>query len=761
MSDSNNIVHKALSRFIHQVKRHWPRIAISALITIFFLHNATLSPWDKWHFIKQLENAAYDVRLRMTMPGGQDDRIVIIDIDEKSLAEEGRWPWPRTRVAHLVDLLFDKYKIALLGMDVVWAEPDDSSGLGTLESLATEQLAGNEEYLSVLETLRPSLMNDDIFARSLSNRPVVLGYYFDTETSAGTANISGVLPQPVFTNADFKGRPLNIFEASGYGANLPAIQDAAVDAGHFNPDPDIDGIVRKVPMLILHEDKYYASLSLAIARQLMEGTEIKPVFIDGTGNDENYRGMEWLQIGNYQIPVDEYARSLIPYRGPKESFLYISASDVLNDKLPVEQLAGSIALLGTSAPGLLDLRSAPMQTNYPGVEIHANLVAGFIDQNFKHSPEWVTGAEIVLLLLTGLMMGLLLPLMSPLIASIFTLAILAASTLLNFYVWQSTHVVLPLASSLLLVVLLYVANMSYGYFIESRGKRQLAGLFGQYIPPEIVTEMSSAPAHFSLKGESRNMTVFFSDVRDFTSISESLDPSDLQDLMNELLTPVTRTIHQHRGTIDKYMGDAVMAFWGAPLNDPDHARHAVHAGLDIIVMLKDLRKEFQAKGWPPLRLGIGIHTGVMHVGDMGSEFRKAYTVMGDAVNLGSRLEGITKQYGVQFIVSETTKSAVSDVVYRELDEVRVKGKDKPVKIFEPLGIKDEVTSEVKSELKLYEQGRKYYREQQWDLAELQFLNLQKQSPMTKLYSVYLDRIQYFRETPPDENWDGVFTYKTK
>jgi len=257
------------------------------------------------------------------------------------------------------------------------------------------------------------------------------------------------------------------------------------------------------------------------------------------------------------------------------------------------------------------------------------------------------------------------------------------------------------------------------------------------------------------------MTVFFSDVRDFTSISESLHPSDLQDLMNELLTPLTKVIHQHRGTIDKYMGDAVMAFWGAPIADPNHARHAVHAALDIIIMLGELKHDFQAKGWPVLRMGVGIHTGVMHVGDMGSEFRKAYTVMGDAVNLGSRLEGITKQYGVQIIVSESTKLAVDDVVYRELDEVRVKGKDKPVKIFEPLGLKANVTDDIKGELKLYNQARKYYKEMQWDLSELQFLNLQKQSPMTKLYSVYLDRVKYLREDPPEDNWDGVFTYKTK
>ena len=737
-------------------------MALSAIITLFFLLDA--SQVTQWHFLKQLESAAYDVRLRMTMPRGQDDRIVIVDIDEKSLGEEGRWPWPRNRVAHLIDLLFDKYSISLLGMDVVWAEPDKSSGLSTLEQLAENQLAGIPQYQQVLEKLRPSLMNDRIFAESLRNRRIVLGYYFDTETRIGSAIRSGQLPPPTFTKSDFGDSPPRLFEASGYGANLPDIQNSAVDAGHFNPDPDIDGIVRKVPMLIQYDDGYYASLSLAISRQLLDNTEVLPVFAGGTStvsSNQSYNDMEWLRIGNYRIPIDEYARTLVPYRGPKNSFRYISATDVLNNNVDPSHLAGTVVLLGTSAPGLLDLRSTPMQTNFPGVEIHANLVAGFIDQNFKHKPAWVIGAEIVMILLIGIVMGLLLPVMTPLIASLFTAIAITVTIMNNMYVWNSVNVVIPLASSLLLIVILYVANMSYGYFVESRGKRQLAGLFGQYIPPELVTEMSAAPSHYSLEGESRNMTVFFSDVRDFTSISESLHPSDLQRLINELLTPLTKIIHQHRGTIDKYIGDAVMAFWGAPMEDPEHARNAVYAALDIKTMMEQLKSDFVARGWPPLRLGMGVHTGVMHVGDMGSEFRKSYTVMGDAVNLGSRLEGITKQYGVQIIISESTRAVVPDVLCRELDEVRVKGKDKPVKIYEPLGIKDEVSKEAKDELKLYEQARKYYRQMQWDLAEMQFINLQQQSPMTKLYHVYLDRIKFFRENPPEENWDGVFTYKTK
>lgn len=695
------------------------------------------------------------------MPGGVDERIVIIDIDEKSLASEGRWPWPRDRVARLVDILFDKYEIGLLGMDVVWAEPDESSGLKTLEGLASSELSDNEEFLSVLKRIRPRLERDRIFADSIKTRPIVLGYYFDTEASADAANTSGELPAPLFTDTDFRRQNVTVPEASGYGGNLSSFQMAAMDAGHFNPDPDIDGVVRKIPMLIKYEKNYYGSLSLAIIKQLLNNTDITPGFVEGSHLLSNYNGMEWLQLGQYRIPVDELGRSLVPYRGPKHSFKYVSASDILNEKANLENLKGTIALLGTSAPGLLDLRATPMQSNYPGVEIHANLIAGFIDQTIKHKPAWSVGAEFILILVIGLSMAILLPVMGPFVATLFSASLAAISLLINFYFWSQLHIAMPVASSLLLIFLLYVANMSYGFFVESRGKRQLAGLFGQYIPPELVSEMNVNASGFSLEGDSRHMTVFFSDVRDFTSISEALEPGELQRLMNELLTPVTRTIHQHRGTIDKYMGDAVMAFWGAPLNDTKHAQNAVHAALAIVKLLREIQPRFKENGWPELRLGIGINSGTMRVGDMGSEFRRAYTVMGDAVNLGSRLEGLTKQYGVDIIVSETTRKEVPDIFFRELDMVRVKGKDRPVTIYQPLCKQMDISKALKSEINLYKQALKYYREKNWDLAELQFLNLQKSSPDDMLYKIYAKRIQFFRKNPPPDKWDGVFTYKTK
>jgi adenylate cyclase len=327
--------------------------------------------------------------------------------------------------------------------------------------------------------------------------------------------------------------------------------------------------------------------------------------------------------------------------------------------------------------------------------------------------------------------------------------------------WQWGNVVFPLAPPLIFLIALFMLQTLYGFFIESRGKRHLSKMFSQYIPPELVEEMDAQQENYSMESESRELTVMFADVRDFTSVSEAMQPKDLSQLMNEYLTPMTRTIHTHQGTIDKYMGDAIMAFWGAPLHFEDHPRRAVETALDMTKVLAELNQGFKQKGWPELRIGVGLTTGVMSVGDMGSEFRRAYTVMGDAVNLGSRLEGLTKQYGVQVIVSEMTRNAAQDYVYLELDRVRVKGKEKPVGIYEPLGHKDAVDKGIKALLTRHKQALTAYRGQDWDTAEREFFALQQASPGRKLYAIYLDRVNHFRAQPPGAGWDGVYTFTTK
>jgi adenylate cyclase len=407
------------------------------------------------------------------------------------------------------------------------------------------------------------------------------------------------------------------------------------------------------------------------------------------------------------------------------------------------------------------LRSTPVDSVFPGVEIHANLIAGMLDGKLKQKPPYILGAEVLLLIIGGVVLSILVPLLSPLRASLVSLVALLLITGLNFAVWSWASIVLPLAASLLMTVALFALNMSYGYFVESRSKRQFTELFGQYVPPELVDKMAENPEKYSMEGKREDLTVLFSDVRGFTTISESLDPQNLSAYINEYLTTMSLVIRNNRGTLDKYMGDAIMAFWGAPVADPSHHRNGVMTAIQMQQKALELNEEFRKRGWPEFRIGIGLNSGVMSVGDMGSKVRKAYTVMGDPVNLGSRLEGITKQYGVGILVGETTKKAVPDVVFREIDRVRVKGKDEPVAIFEPLGPEGDVSKATLDELKLWNQVLKLYRSQNWDQAELQLLNLQRMSPSCELYRVFGEKINDYRANPPGSAWDGVTKFETK
>jgi adenylate cyclase len=738
-----------------RVKKHFVRFALGLVIVFVFIGHA--ADWYRIPFVDTLEAIAYDTRLRLTMPRGVDQRIVIVDIDERSLAIEGRWPWRRDRLALFLDRLFDQYKIKVLGFDVVFAERDESSGLKVLEGLAQDQLSDNAPFQSALKTIAPSLEFDRMFAERMRGRPVVLGYYFTDRKE-----VANVLPEPVLPKGTFQGRNVTPIRYSGYGSNLAQLMEAATNAGHFNPDPDPDGVTRRVPMLAEYGGAYYEPLSLAVLRLLEGSPKVIPVFTEAPLVDsKKYPGLEWLEVGSKRIPVDIDVTTLVPYRGREHSFPYVSAADVLHGKIDPAILADRIVLVGTTTPGLQDLRSTPVGPVYPGVEIHANLIAGMLDGVIKQRPPYVLGAEVSLLFLSGVVMALVLPLLNPLRATLVTALVLVAVYGTNVLVWDRANLVLPLASGVLMIGLLFALNMSYGFFVESRAKRQITGRFGQYVPPELVDEMSQNPENFSMEGESRDMSVLFTDVRGFTTISEGLDPKELSRLMNEFLTPLTQVIYRHRGTIDKYMGDCIMAFWGAPLQDPKHAHNTLLAGMEMLATMDALQPQFKSRGWPELHIGVGVNTGRMSVGNMGSEIRVAYTVMGDAVNLASRLEGLTKQYGVGIIVGENTRAGVADVAFRELDRVRAKGKKEPVAIFEPVGPSSELDKPRKDELSLWHQALKQYRAQEWDMAELQLINLQQRYPATALYGIFLQRITHFRANPPGAGWDGTWAFETK
>lgn len=711
-------------------------------------------------FIDNLEAIIYDARLKLTMPGTQDSRIVILDIDEKSLVErerggEGRWPWPRDRLALLLDKLFDHYQIAVVGFDVVFAEADNSSGMRVLEKLGARELKGVPEFQAAFTQLKPQLDYDQLFAQSMKGRAVVLGYTFVDE-----AAVKGMVPPPALTTADFGGQAPPAVEFNGYTGNLHAFQQNAASGGHFNSHPDQDGIIRRVPMLAKFGNAYYEALSLAMMRLIAGSPPVKPI-IGEEGIAAGYVGLEGVRIGQYEIPVDHESAALVPYRGRQRSFEYHSLVDVLNERVPIDSLRGKIALVGTTALGLLDLRATPVEPVYPGVEIHANLLAGMLDQNIKKKPPYAPGAEFLLILFLGLTLAIWLPFLSPQHATLVTLSVLLLALASNLGLFHFAHIVLPLASVLAMILLLFMLNMAYGFFVEARGRRQITGLFGQYVPPEVVDEMAQDPEKASMQPESRDMTVLFTDVRGFTTISEGLEPKALSALMNEFLTPLTEVIYKHRGTIDKYMGDCIMAFWGAPLKDPNHARNGLLAGLEMQRTLKGMQDGLKARNWPEIRIGVGLNSGRMSVGNMGSRVRLAYTVMGDAVNLASRLEGITKEYGADIIVGEDTKNAVPEVVFREIDRVRVKGKDAAVTIYEPLGLKDEVRQATLDDAALFHEALQLYRKQQWEMAELRLVRLKTICPDARLYDVFLERIAFLRSNPPAAAWDGAFTFHSK
>lgn len=735
-----------------KLKQNIQRITIGlGLALVFLCHSLGVVEIPALH---KLDNYIYDARLRLTTLGGIDERIVILDIDEKSLAEVGRWPWSRNKLAELTTRLFDDYNIKVLGFDVVFAEPDQSSGLSSLDTLANGPLKSDAAFHSALKSIRGGLDYDQQFADAVSKHPVVLGYTFSDGRK------SGALPEAVLPAGTFDGKDVLIDRRNGFNGNLQALQTAAPMAGHFNPQIDPDGIFRRIPMLIEYDGKYFESLSLAIVRTLLEKPQITP----GYPAESGYNRLEWLDLQTprvtLRIPVNEEASTLIPFRGPQKSFPYYSATDALHMRLSHEQLKGKIVLLGTTAPGLMDLRATPVDAVYPGVEIHANLIAGLLDGTLKQKPSYALGADLAQLLFIALLLVFLLPLLSPLKATLLTLATLGSVSAFNYSLWNS-GLAMPLAAILSTILALFAFNMSWGYFVETRSKRQLADRFGQYVPPELVEEMARDPELYSMEGKKEELTVLFSDIRGFTSISEALDSKELTHLMNEYFGAMTRVVQKNRGTLDKYIGDAIMAFWGAPLTDADHARHAVQTALAMQTELRKLDAQFTERGWPLLHIGVGVNTGTMTVGDMGSEVRKSYTVMGDAVNLGSRLEGITKKYGVGVIVSETTKQRADNHVYRELDRVRVKGKLEPVAIFEPVGEAGHLDQALQEELRLWQQTLRAYRQQDWEQAELLLYNLARMKPEHLLYKLYSERITEYRAKSPGEDWDGVTTFETK
>ncbi len=710
----------------------------------------------RYGLIDRVEGYLYDFRVRQSLLTDQDPRIVIVDIDERSLAAEGQWPWSRVRLAQLLDRLFDDYGVRVVGIDITFPEPEKATGLEVLRELA-QSFAGDARIAPWIDARRAALDADQRFAKALVARDVVLGYVFKSTLDQGQPETVGAIPDPItVSGASLAQVPW--VEAVGFTGNLAVFQKNAIAGGFFNtPLVDDDGVVRRMPLLQRYRGKLYESLALATARLSKSGAALQFGF---RGEQGSASRLDYIDLAGVRTRVDQYGAALTPFRGGVGSFPYVSATDVLAKRADAAVLNERIVLIGTSAPGLLDIRPTPVASQYIGVEAHANMVAGLLDGNVRAVPPRALLLELTAVGILVLLMVLIVARVAPLkaLAVVIGAALfifMANLALFRFYGW-----VLPLASLLVYIAAAAFLLLNYDYFIESRRKRRLQGFFGQYVPPDVVSELDADDAQISLQGESRDMSVLFSDVRGFTTLSENLTPRELTAMMNELLTPLTAEIQSQRGTIDKYMGDAIMAFWGAPLIDVQHARHAVLAAMGMVHRLAAVREDFAKRGWPPVHVGVGVSSGVMNVGNMGSQFRMAYTVLGDTVNLGSRLEGLTKQYGVDILISAPTAAAIGDIVCREIDRVRVKGKFESVSIYEPRGLASELNDAQRLRIARFEAALLAYRSREFSKAQNTLRELAALQP-EKLLDVYLERIEQYLLTPPPADWDGVFTFTSK
>ena len=463
-----------------------------------------------------------------------------------------------------------------------------------------------------------------------------------------------------------------------------------------------------------------------------------------------------------RIPTNIHGAILVPFRskGGHDGgrFRYVSAADVLNGKLGAAELQGRVALIGSTAPGLRDLRVTPVSTGFPGVEVHATLLSAMLDGTFIHVPDYARGYSFLMVMLVSLVLLVMLPRMGAGGAWLLCLGLVALMTGVNLWAYVQAHVALPLAAGIILVMMTYVLHISYGFFLETRTKKQLASLFGHYVPAALVSEMVKKPGEYTTQAQSRELTIMFCDIHAFTRLAEHMDPQQVQALLNRLFNRIAEIIAPNHGTIDKYIGDCVMVFWGAPLPVKEHAWLAVKTASDISSMLADFNAEQERAGQPVIHLGMGVNSGMVSVGDMGSSIRRSYTVLGDAVNLAARLEPLARTYGVAVIVGERTMELAAQVQWQWIDCIRVAGRTHAINVYAPLNASEPLAgldAQQRQEMALWQQFRDAYGHHAWDEGLRLLESLQALQPAKKLYAVYQERLRAFRQQPPPPDWSGV------
>ena len=727
--------------------------------------------------IEFLREKSFDIYQQVKprpLPKPEDRMVVIIDIDERSLREIGQMPWSRKTMAQLVAQLHN-YGIGVTAFDIVFAEPDRMNPESVVESL-----------VGIDDTVRSEILklesNDEIFGRIVSQANVVLGqagYWDQLPNNAGKPFKKSVAVRKL--SKDTPDPTEFLHNVPTLIRNLPVLEKGTKGVGMFSLNPSLDGIIREVPLVTKHDGGLYPALSIEAIRVGFQLStlmaEVDPFGINAIGVAPKSR----VKPKGLKIPTNE--RGLVrPYFAPHDKSLYVSAADVLKGRADKAKLAGKIAFVGTSAVGLLDIRSTPIDPLIPGVEVHAQVIenAIAIDRQmgavvaadmFLQHPAWTKGVEMALIAVGGLLMLILAPILGATRSLVVFLLVSGSFGALSWYQFAEQRILLDATFAVISTFLLYSTLTYLSFSREEAAKKQTRDAFSKYLSPDMVNVVAENPDQLKLGGQKRDMTLLFCDVRGFTTISEQFDAEGLTKLINKLLTPLTNVILARKGTVDKYMGDCIMAFWNAPLDDPDHAKNGCISALKMLEQMDPLndRLEQEAKEEGrkhiPLKVGLGLNSGECVVGNMGSDQRFDYSVLGDTVNLASRLEGQSKNYGVRIVIGDSTHAQVPSLATIELDLIKVKGKNEAVRIFALIGDEDlAATSEFQAFKAKVDEMLDKYRSQDWDGAQAANDEARKMGAPYEIdgfFDLYDGRIADCKVNPPGADWDGVFVATTK
>jgi adenylate cyclase len=712
-----------------------------------------------------VELKTYDLRVLSRAPVPSSPAVVLAVIDEKSLEREGRWPWPRSKIAALVDRL-SRDGAKVIGFDIAFVEPDEHSLQPYIEQLTREldaKSAMNARLAGVLEESRKHADNDLALATALKNSSaaVVLGYFFhESEASLGYRIAPEDIARRIARLGDSK-YPFIQYETRDTSAapfidayapepNLDILNRAAPSSGYFSLRPDPDGMLRWMPLAIRGGDDVFPPLAILSAWHYLG----KPRLAVKVG----VHGMTGVQMGERFVPTDENGRLLINYLGPPKTFPHFPVTDVLRGELPAGTFKDKIVLIGATAVGTYDLKSTPVDAVYPGLEIHATVIDNILTGNYLARPEWSKIYDILAVIALAALIGVVLPRIGVLKGLGFAAALFAAYILAVYALFDQARIWLNIVYPLLALTLNYSTLGVYYYVTEQRERRKIQDTFKQYLTPAVMENMLKNPQHLHLGGEEKILTVLFCDLQGFTSYCERFTPAELVDTLSEYYDRMTEQVFESQGTLMEYTGDELMAMFGAPVDQADHARRACAAALAMRDRRRALSDEWAKAGRQPLRARTGINTGVMLVGNLGSRYRFKYGVLGDAVNLGSRLEGLNKTYRTEILIGEGTAELLDGAFHlREIDMVRATGKKQAVRVYELLAATGAPFPHQDRQLaEIYAAGLKAYRQQRWDAALDLFGQCLTLRAGDGPAQTMVDRCRIFRQAALPRDWDGIF-----